>query len=99
MPHTEHTQRTGYTLHCAGDRFPRTVCAVRRPEPPYRLVSAAVRDRIDAGEWLPGEQLPTVRELAGEYDVSIATIRKAVALLRNQGLLTVQPGWGIFRSS
>jgi GntR family transcriptional regulator len=71
----------------------------RSADPPYRVVSAAIRERIEAGEWLPGEQLPTVRELAETYSVSVTTVRKALDLLLADGLITVTPGWGVFRAS
>ncbi len=70
----------------------------RPPIPPYRAVSAALRERIEAGEWLPGEQLPSVRELAEVYGVSVNTARRAVELLKDAGLVTVEPGWGVFRA-
>jgi DNA-binding GntR family transcriptional regulator len=70
----------------------------RLSQPPYRVVSAAVRQRVEAGEWLPGEQLPTVREIAEQYGVSIATARKALAVLAEDGLLVATPGWGVFRA-
>jgi DNA-binding GntR family transcriptional regulator len=71
----------------------------RAAVPPYRAVSVALRERIDSGEWLPGEQLPTVRQLAETYDVSVTTVRRALALLAHDGLVTVTPGWGVFRAS
>ncbi len=68
----------------------------RQAEPPYRLVSAALRERVESGEWLPGEQLPTVRAIADQYSVSLATARKALSVLADDGLITVTPGWGSF---
>jgi DNA-binding GntR family transcriptional regulator len=69
---------------------------VRRAEPPYRAISAALRERIEAGEWLPGEQIPSVRQLAEEYGVAIGTARRALTLLRDEGLIVVTPSWGAF---
>jgi DNA-binding GntR family transcriptional regulator len=63
---------------------------------PYRRVAAALRARLEAGEWLPGEALPGARVLAAEYGVSHATIKRAVDLLADDGLLTVVAGWGTF---
>jgi DNA-binding GntR family transcriptional regulator len=53
---------------------------------------------VEAGEWLPGEQLPTMREIADQYGVSLATARKAVSVLAEERLVTVTPGWGAFRA-
>jgi len=69
---------------------------VRRAIPPYRAISAALRERIEAGEWLPGEQIPSVRQLGEEYEVSIGTARRALAVLAEEGLIVVTPSWGAF---
>jgi GntR family transcriptional regulator len=45
---------------------------------------------------LPGEHLPTVRAIADQYSVSLATARKALSVLAEDGLITVTPGWGSF---
>ncbi len=69
---------------------------MRRAIPPYRAISAALRERIEAGEWLPGEQIPSVRQLGEEYEVSIGTARRALAVLAEEGLIVVTPSWGAF---
>ena len=53
----------------------------RRPEIPYLTVAAALRERIDSGEWLPGEALPGVVALAGEYGVGKSTVARAGKIL------------------
>ena len=63
---------------------------------PYQRVAGMLRARLEAGEWLPGEQLPNVRDLAAEYSVSPPTVSRAVRLLADEGLVTVTPGWGTF---
>jgi DNA-binding GntR family transcriptional regulator len=63
---------------------------------PYRAVADALRERLEAGEWLSGEALPGLRTLAGEYGVSQATVARAVSLLAEEGRVTVVPGWGTF---
>lgn len=69
---------------------------MRRAEPPYRAISAELRERIRSGEWLPGEQIPSVRQIAQEYSVSIGTARRATAVLAEEGLVVVTPSWGAF---
>jgi DNA-binding GntR family transcriptional regulator len=70
----------------------------RNPQQSYRWVSARLRERIEAGEFIKGQQLPNLRELAVEYGVSLATARKAVQALADAGLVEVYPGWGVFRA-
>lgn len=63
---------------------------------PYIGVADALRARLDAGEWLPGEQLPSAEQLAGEYGVSPSTAAKAVRVLADEGRVTVVRRWGAF---
>jgi DNA-binding GntR family transcriptional regulator len=68
----------------------------RHPQLPHQAVAAALRERLDAGEWLPGEQLPSTRELAEAYGVSHMTTAKAIRALAAEGRVTVVPSWGTF---
>lgn len=53
----------------------------------HRQIAADIRRRIAAGEWHPGDPLPSRRELAAEYHVHPQTIRLARVLLRRAGVL------------
>ncbi len=68
----------------------------RQPGIPYLVVAEALRERLDAGEWLPGEQMPSATELAAEYDVSRTTAARAVRVLAEEGRVTVVRNWGAF---
>lgn len=52
--------------------------------------------KIRNGTYPPGTQLPSGRALADAYDVSQSTISRAVARLREQGVLVGRPGRGVF---
>jgi DNA-binding GntR family transcriptional regulator len=60
--------------------------------PPWRQLAAILRDRIEAGE-VTG-MLPSERYLSQEHEVAMSTVRKALALLREEGLVVTAPGWG-----
>ena len=68
----------------------------RGPKPPYLAVADALRARLDAGEWLPGEALPPAAVLAAEYRTSSSTVGRAVRVLIDEGRLTSVKGWGVF---
>jgi GntR family transcriptional regulator len=70
----------------------------RGPRPPYLAVADALRERIDAGEWLPGEALPSVAALSAEYEVSTSTAGRAIRVLADEGRVTTVQGWGSFVS-
>lgn len=62
--------------------------------PASRRVSEALLVRIEAGEFGPGDQLPTYRNLADEYGVAVNTALAAVRLLRDAGKVTIRPNAG-----
>jgi GntR family transcriptional regulator len=68
----------------------------RQPLPPYLRVSADLREKIVSGEWLPGEQVPSLDDLSRTYEVSRTTARRAVQLLIAEGLIETRPRWGTF---
>lgn len=59
-------------------------------------VSASLSDRINAGEWASTGRLPAEGELATAYGVARETVRKALAELRDTGLISNQQGRGWF---
>jgi DNA-binding GntR family transcriptional regulator len=70
----------------------------RGPERPFEIVADDLRRRIAAGEWQPGEALPTVAVLAEHYGVSKATVTRTLRILASEGLVRVVPRWGTFRA-
>lgn len=64
--------------------------------PPYRQVADAIRSGIQSGELAPGEQLPTLQALASEYGVSIGTVKSALGVLRDAGLIVSRQGKGSY---
>ena len=73
---------------------------VRKPGQPREPLSIRVHrdlsDRIAAGEFAAGAQLPTEKELSETYGVSRAVVREAVSSLRADGLVRVRQGAGVF---
>ncbi len=59
------------------------------PDSPYRQIAAQLRARIDAGDLAPGDTMPTVKELASGNGVSVGTAHRALALLADEGRVTV----------
>ena len=64
--------------------------------PIYRQVIEQVRRQIMAGQLSEGQQLDSVRELAGRLRVNPMTISKAYALLEVEGLAQRRRGIGLF---
>jgi GntR family transcriptional regulator len=66
--------------------------------PLYHQVRESLTDRIGSGAWCPGQLLPSEGDLALEFGVSKITIRQAMQLLQNQGLVERVQGRGTFVS-
>jgi DNA-binding GntR family transcriptional regulator len=62
--------------------------------PPSERLAADLRRQIESGELQPGDQLPTVAVLAKRYQVSTATVSKALRILKDEGLIVTRHGWG-----
>ncbi len=62
----------------------------------YRTIADDLRRQIAVGELANGAVLPSEAELAGSYDVSRVTVRKALELLRDDGLVSSRQGYGWF---
>jgi GntR family transcriptional regulator len=55
-----------------------------------------MRRRIETKQWLPGQKISTLVELEREFEVARVTIRQAIDILRQEGLLHSQQGRGTF---
>lgn len=55
-----------------------------------------IANRIIAGEWPPGERIPSVRELAAEVQVNPNTVVRSVTFLNEEGIIINQRGIGYF---
>ena len=70
--------------------------AVASRMPVTQQVLSVLRERIVSGEWPPGYQLKSQRELAEQLGVSRPPLREAIASLEAFGLISVEPGRGMF---
>lgn len=64
--------------------------------PVYRQLAAILRARILAGRIEPGRVLPSETQLQGEFGVSRNTSRRAIAMLRDEGLAVTVAGRGTY---
>ena len=64
--------------------------------PVYRQVAAILAGRIERGEIAPGKPVPSESSLMGEYGISRDTVRKAMDVLRSDGLVVTVQGKGSF---
>lgn len=62
--------------------------------PLYLQLADIFRHRIDRGQWKPGDMLPSIEMLMTEFGVARVTVRQAIRLLRDEGLVSPQRGRG-----
>ena len=64
------------------------------PEPPHRQIAAWLRAKIRSGEYPPGRRIPSEKDIMDLSGVARTTARRAVAVLRDEGLVVTTQGRG-----
>lgn len=64
--------------------------------PMWRQVQRDIQRRIERGLLKPGDQLPSTKDMAEQYNTSPGTVRKAVDILIAMGVLRGHQGLGVF---
>lgn len=68
----------------------------RSGQPIYLQIVEQIRQKVADGELKPGDQLPTVRQLASDLRVNFNTVARAYRLLDEAGLISTQHGRGTY---
>jgi len=66
------------------------------PQKLYLQLFEILKEKLESGEWAVDAQIPTEEELCRVYDVSKATVRKAISDLAQRGRLRRVQGRGTF---
>ena len=67
-----------------------------RPQLEYRRVAGLIEASIADGTYPPGSKLPPEKALAEQYEVAYETVRRAMNVLRERGLILTIWGKGTF---
>lgn len=62
----------------------------------YRTIADELRRRVADGSYAAGRLLPSEAEFGSEFDASRVTVRRALELLRDEGLVDARQGFGWF---
>ena len=68
----------------------------KNPTPAYFQIEKDLRERISRQEWSQDDSLPSEQELANQYKVSRVTIRQALQILEEDGIIIKRRGLGSF---
>ena len=64
--------------------------------PAYEQLAAILRARIKSGKLAPDRPLPSEKQLTDEFGIARGTVRKAIDVLRNEGLIVTVHGRGSY---
>jgi GntR family transcriptional regulator len=62
--------------------------------PMYLQIMEQVRQRVANGDWPHGHELPSIRQLAIDLNVSVITVKRAYLELEREGVIETQHGRG-----
>jgi GntR family transcriptional regulator len=62
--------------------------------PMYLQIMEQVRQRVANGDWPRGHDIPSIRQLAIESNVSVITVKRAYLELEREGVIVTQHGRG-----
>jgi GntR family transcriptional regulator len=65
----------------------------------YRAIADDLRRQVEAGDFAAGRVLPSEADLSASYGASRVTVRRALEVLRDEGLLDARQGFGWFVAS
>jgi GntR family transcriptional regulator len=80
----------------AGDTFGVAFAQTPAFSPLYQQIKSLILQSLQAGEWKPGEAIPSEMDLAARYRVSQGTVRKAIDELAAENLVVRRQGKGTF---
>lgn len=60
--------------------------------PMYLQIIGQIKEQVSNGTLRPGEELPSVREVADSLNINMHTVRSAYLKLRDQGIITLRLG-------
>ena len=64
--------------------------------PMYLQLVEQIKRRVAAGDWLPGQEIPSIRALAAAVSVSVITVKRAYLELERDGVIITRQGKGSF---
>jgi GntR family transcriptional repressor for pyruvate dehydrogenase complex len=65
----------------------------------HTSVAEVIKARVAAGEWVVGQRLPSITQLAQTLGVGTGSVREAVKVLASLGIIRIEHGRGMFVAS
>lgn len=71
----------------------------KNEKPLYLQLVEIIKQRVVANSWAPGMKIPSENEMTREFGLSVGTVKKALGVLVNEGILFRRQGQGTFIAS
>jgi len=75
---------------------PQLLLSTSDSTPMYQQIVNQITAKLMAGDWPPGQPLPSIRELASASRVSVITVKRAYTELGLAGVIVTRQGMGSF---
>jgi GntR family transcriptional regulator len=62
----------------------------------YLQIVDQIKQRVAVGDWIPGQEIPSIRGLAADLRVSVITVKRAYFELEREGIIVTCQGKGSF---
>src|SRR5436190_16068745 len=62
--------------------------------PIYLQIMEQIKRRVALGDWVEGQPIPSIRQLAVDLQVSVITVKRAYLELEREGVIVTQQGKG-----
>lgn len=62
--------------------------------PMYLQIMEQIKQRVALGDWKEGQQIPSIRQLAVDLQISVITVKRAYLELEREGIIVTQHGKG-----
>jgi len=67
--------------------------------PMYLQIMEHMKQRIAVGDWVAGQAIPSIRQMAVDIGVSVITVKRAYLELEREGVIVTRQGKGCFVAS
>jgi GntR family transcriptional regulator len=62
----------------------------------YLQIMEQIKQRVAVGDWKPNQEIPSIRQLAVDLEVSVITVKRAYLELEREGVIVTLHGKGSF---